>query len=366
MIVHIPEKFRHLATRDYRPGGASERMIAFVDLAPTVLSLAGVRPPTHMQGGAVFGEYAAPERPYNFGFRGRMDETYDLMHSVADKRYVYIRNYMPHRIYGQYCNTMFEMPTTQVWKKLSDEGKLNAAQRHFWETKPPEELYDLSADRDEVQNLAASPEHRSILERMRQVNGEHIRRTRDVGFLPEGDLYDRAKESSPYDVGHDDARFPAERVISTADLASSLDPKATPALTKALADPDRAVRYWAVSGLLMRGAECVGRAAPVLRKALQDPAPYVRAVAADALARYGTSDDVPAALSVLAKLVPADKNGMFVSLWALRTLFLMGEKARPVWPEIKDAQVIDQSAPERVQGYPGRVMTKLREMFGRG
>ena len=29
-----------------------------------------------------------------------MDERYDMMRSVRDRKYVYIRNYMPHRAYG--------------------------------------------------------------------------------------------------------------------------------------------------------------------------------------------------------------------------------------------------------------------------
>ena len=40
-----------------------------------------------------------------------------------DERYVYVRNYMPHRIYGQHLGYMFETPTTRVWKELHDDGK---------------------------------------------------------------------------------------------------------------------------------------------------------------------------------------------------------------------------------------------------
>jgi uncharacterized sulfatase len=360
MIVHIPQKYRSLAPADYRAGGTSDRLIAFVDLAPTVLSLAGIKPPAHMQGAAFMGGHSAPERKYNYGFRGRMDERYDLMRSLKDKRYVYIRNYMPQRIYGQYVGTMFKTPTTQVWKRLYDEGKLNAAQRHFWETKPPEELYDLQSDRDEVNNLAGLPAHRETLERMRKANQEHIRRIRDVGFLPEGEIHSRSVGASPYDVGHDEKRYPMERVIGTAEMASSLDPEAMPALTKALSDPDSAVRYWAASGILMRGAKAFEPAAAALRKALSDSSPYVRAVAAEVLARYGTTDDLTKALTVLENLVPADKNGAYVSLWALITIDDLGEKAKPIWPKIKDLSVQDAKAAQRAQGYPARLMDKLK------
>ncbi len=135
LIIHVPVKWRHLAPKEYLPGGQTHRLVNFTDLAPTLCSLAGVRPPKWMQGHAFMGRFEAPVQPFNYGFRGRMDERYDLVRSVTDGRYVYIRNYMPHLIYGQYLNYMFQTPTTQVWKQLYDEGKLQPPQTFFWERK---------------------------------------------------------------------------------------------------------------------------------------------------------------------------------------------------------------------------------------
>src|SRR5690349_12808857 len=213
LVVYIPEKFRSLAPADYVPGGKSERLVSFVDFAPTVLSLAGVQPPEWMQGHAFLGPFAAPPQPFVYGFRGRMDERYDLVRSVTDGRFVYIRNYMPHLIYGQHIDYMFQTPTTQVWKKLHDAGKLTAAQDIFWNRKPPEELYDLHADPDEVHNLAGSAEHYAIQAKLRQAQQDWARRIRDVGFLPEGERFTRAPGVSPYDLGHDDRKYPFERVF---------------------------------------------------------------------------------------------------------------------------------------------------------
>ena len=127
LILYIPEKFRHLRPSDYAAGGESNRLVGFVDFAPAVLSLAGIRPPDHFQGHAFAGRYEAPPQPYLYGFRGRMDERYDMVRSVRDQRYIYIRNFMPHRIYGQFVEYMFRTPTTAVWHKLYTEGKLNAS-----------------------------------------------------------------------------------------------------------------------------------------------------------------------------------------------------------------------------------------------
>jgi arylsulfatase A-like enzyme len=360
LLVYIPEKFKHLRPKEYRVGETSEHMVAFVDLAPSMLSLAGVKPPAFMQGNAFLGPYGTSTRQFNFGFRGRMDERYDLMRSLCDQRFVYIRNYMPQRIYGQYVGTMFQTPTTRVWKRLYDEGKANAAQKHFWEQKPPEELYDLQNDRDEVSNLAASPAHRDTLERMRAGNLEHLMRIRDVGFLPEGEIHSRSVGSSPYEVGHDDKRYPIKRIIGMAELASFLKPEAVPQLIKGFEDPDSAVRYWAASGILMRGADGLRAARPAMRKALTDSGGYVRAVAAEAFASHGDASEVQKALAVLAALVPADKNGGFVSLWALDTIDRLGTIAKPILPEILQAQVVDPRLPARSRQYGARIMAKFK------
>ena len=161
---------------------------------PTLLSLAGVNPPEHMQGHAFMGSHEAPPQPYLFGFRDRMDERYDMARSVRDERYQYIRNYMPHRIYGQYVSYMFETPTTSVWKRLYDEGGLRPPQTYFWETKPAEELYDLRRDPHQVNNLAGSAEHESILRRLRSAQQSHSLRIRDLGFLPEAEIHSRGAD----------------------------------------------------------------------------------------------------------------------------------------------------------------------------
>jgi len=202
-IVYFPPKWRHLAPKEYRSGGTSDRLISFVDLAPTLLSLAGFKPPDVMQGAPFCGKYESVEPEFSFGFRGRMDERIDLVRSVRDKRYMYVRNYMPHRIPGQHCAYMFETPTTHVWHQLFEEGKLNAVQSQFWQPKAVEELYDLKADSDEVKNLAGSTAHSAVLERMREAKQKWEKRIKDVDFMSEWEMHARSKGSSPYDVGHD-------------------------------------------------------------------------------------------------------------------------------------------------------------------
>lgn len=358
LIVYVPSKFRELAGEDYTPGGKSERLVSFVDLAPTLLSLAGIEPPEHMQGSAFLGPHAAAPREYVYGFRGRMDERYDMVRSVRDRRYVYIRNFMPHEPYGQHVSYMFETPTTRAWKDLYDAGKLNEAQAHFWHTKPPEELYDLENDPDEVHNLADSAEHREILERFRKAQHEWILDIRDLGFLPEHEIHTRSTGTMPYEMSHDPQQYSLERILQTADLASSLKRGAVPALTQALADRDSAVRYWAALGLLMRAEEAVNAAAEALAAALEDPAPTVRVTAARALAQFGGPDRREQALDVLVRAADLRENSVSVAILALDALDELDERAEPVRDRIANLPAEVPGIEGRMRSYVPRLIEK--------
>jgi arylsulfatase A-like enzyme len=333
-MVHFPDKYKHLAPRDYRSGAGTDRLVSFVDLAPSVLSLAGLQAPRHIQGHAFVGAHTAPEPRYLFGFRGRMDERYDFVRSARDRRYVYARNYMPHKVYGQHVAYMFETPSTRVWKKLHDEGKLKPEQAFFFGTKPAEELYDLQSDPHEVRNLAGSAQHRTVLERMRTAAQEHARSTRDLGFLPEDEIHTRSQGSTPYEMGRNEQRYPMARIMGAADTATNLKPEAVPQLADALRDSDSAVRYWGATGMTIRGAQAVNKTRDALRAALTDSSPSVRVAAAEALGRYGDPQDVDAALPVLLKHANIDNHGLYVAMLALNAIDEMGERARPIGKQV--------------------------------
>jgi uncharacterized sulfatase len=365
MILVFPDKYRHLAPRDYVPGGKSDRLLNTMDLGPTMLSLAGVKSPDFYHGQAFAGVHEAAPREYDFGFRGRMDERYDLMRSVRDKRFVYIRNYNPHKIYGQHVDYMWGLPSTPVWERMYKGGKLKAPQTHFWETKPAEELYDLQADRDEVNNLAAMPEHKATLERFRKVHHEHEIAVRDLGLLPEGEIHARAGKSAPYDMGHDPKRFHVERILAAADLASSLQPGATAQLEALIKDPDNAIRYWGVMGALMRGRDEVAKLETPIRKSLGDSSPHVRIAAAEALGLHGTEQDVQTVMPILMELANAQKSGAYSAIHALNAIDSLGPKALPWKDQILALPTIDSAAPERVGvEYVPKLLKRFGETLG--
>ena len=335
MMVHVPEKYRHLAPPEYKEGGTTDRLVSFVDMPATFLSIVGVQPPNYYQGKAFMGAHTAEPRDYIYGFRGRMDERNDMVRSMRDKNFVYVRNYYPHKPHGQHVDYQFKTTTTRVWKELYDAGKLNKAQSLFWEPRAPEELYDLRTDPDEVKNLAKSPKHQETLKRFRAALKKHIFAIRDVGFLPENEIHSRAKGSTPYEVGHDPKRYPLERIYRMADLATMQDPKAIPELETGLKDKDSAVRYWAVMGLMIRGKETVDDHRKQLMEALKDKADAVRIAAGEALGVYGSSADAKAALPVLTALADPRKNDVHISVMALNVLDAMGDRAAPALETIR-------------------------------
>ena len=366
LIIHIPEKWKHLASSDYKVGGKSDNRVGFVDLAPTLLSIAGKKPPVHMQGHAFMGKHQTSNQEYGYGFRGRMDERYDMVRSVVGEKFIYIRNYMPHKPYGQHVSYMFQTPTTQVWKKMFEDGKLNQAQSHFWKTKPAEELYDLQKDPDEVMNLAKSSEHAAILKKMRSAHLSHIRKIRDIGFLPEGEIHSRAKGSTPYEIARDSKKYPFEKILAAAELATSLKKKDLPKIADLLTDNDSAVRYWGAIGLLTHKKSGTKAFAKELVNALNDKSPYVRATAAEALGRYGSKNEQILAVKTLGELADPIENGCFPSMLAMNAIDHLDNKAKPILSRIKSMPRTPEGVDKRFQGYVGRLIdTTVKELEGK-
>ncbi len=273
LIVYVPERFRALAPEGYGPGVASDRLVSLLDLAPTMLSVAGIRPPEWMQGRAFMGPHAGPPRDWLAAGRDRMDERVDMSRAIRDGRHLYIRNFHPERAQGEYLAYMFETPTTQVWKARHDAGRLDAVQDAFWQEKSPEELYDLATDPDAVRNLAGDPAHASALARCRAALRAHLLGTRDLGLLPETDMHRRRGERTPYELAMDTAALPLERILDTADMATRRRPGDAARLQAGLADADPAVRYWSALGCVWIGADAVRAAAAPLQAAAGRPRP---------------------------------------------------------------------------------------------
>jgi len=360
LVVFFPPKWRHLAPREYAPGGETARLVSFVDFAPTLLSVAGSEPSTTMQGKAFAGPFQTEPQPFVYGFRGRMDERYDLVRSVTDGRYVYLRNFMPHRSQGQHVNTQFLLPTTQVWRRLFESGNTTAAQAIFWqEPKAPEEFYDLQTDPDETVNLAGSPAHEEILLKLRHAQQNAAAGFRDTGYLTEAEVHARSGENAPRTALASDSAYPLARIFAAAEMATRPESGSDEQLRQFLHDGDSGVRFWGAVGALVRGEAAVAALHDDLLPALADSAFSVRIPAAEALVRYGNAADAAAGLAALAEAADPTHSSAYAGILAMNAIDVLGERAAPLLEFIRTMPTRDPHAVNRANGYVERLRKKI-------
>ena len=185
MIIRYPNKAR--------AGEIDERMISFVDFAPTLLSLVEIEPPDYYQGFPFEGTFKPKEdRKYIHAAADRFDEHYDQIRAVRDERYKYLRNYNPDKPYYLPLEYRQKMNTMQELLHLEKVGKLDEKQlQWFRKSKPEEELFDTFSDPHELRNLSSDTNHLEKLIELRKECDKWIYNTGDKGFMPETELIEK-------------------------------------------------------------------------------------------------------------------------------------------------------------------------------
>ncbi len=338
LIIRVPEKWRKLVGAEFVPGTRSDRMISMIDLGPTMLSLADVATPDHMQGRAFLGPHAAAPRSYIFGARDRMDERYDIIRMVRDKRYRYVRNYEPYKTWYQYMNTPEQGRTMREIRNseavIASGGSTNdknvkTVGQFLQPRKPLEELYDVDNDPHEMTNLVADPSLANKLRELRQQHLNWVVDTRDVGLIPEAELHRlRAVAGSEWAILNtgDNAAERMEAIRDAAVLAGGTDANDLPRLAEWLSHDEATVRYWAATGIGNRGiaATSMAKATDQLVLLLQDESENVRIAAARALMGLGKSGP---ALKTLSQVL--DDGSQWARVHAAIVLDELEEAARP-------------------------------------
>ena len=171
-------------------GTRDHRMTSFIDLAPTILSLADIPTPEQMDGTAFLGKYIRAHEPQHvYAAADRFDAAYDQSRAVRDRQYKYIRHYQPDR--SMYLPVAYrdQMDIMQELHRLREQGKLTAQQQlWFRDVRPKEELFDVSRDPHEINDLSTDPAYQQKLEELRQLNDQFVREIADKGLLPETQL----------------------------------------------------------------------------------------------------------------------------------------------------------------------------------
>ncbi len=284
MIIRIPEKYKNLYPAS-NPGSKVERLVSFVDLAPTLLSLIGIDAPDYMQGSAFLGNYQRDEPGYVYMFRDRMDGRYDMSRSIVDRQYRYTRNFNSNRIYLQHLEYLWRAPSMPSWEEAYKNGQCNEVQSRFWNTKPVEELYDTENDPWEVNNLAGDPAYAQRLAVMQAAMKRLGASMKDAGYIPEADRSIRAADMPIYDYMRSEM-VDQKAIMDAAWLASEANSENLDHFIVLLGHDDSAIRYWAAQGLLLLGDDA-GPASIDLENAAFDESWNVSIVAAETLYRLG-------------------------------------------------------------------------------
>ena len=325
MVVYIPPKYRKLYAGDLP--GTDARLVNFVDLGPTVLSLAGIKPPRHMHGHALMGRYEEKAgKELDFAFTANQLHHYVPMRAVRDGSHKYIRSYIPYRQEAMRNYYQWGMPANKAWDeavllgRITDPKFLAPYRAHG-----AERLYDLRNDIFELHDLSGEASEAGELEKLSSALSDHIRKTSDLGFfLPtsrEGvNLYEKVRSE----------RFPLGRLYDLVEKAGLADTADYPYLLENLSSDCPEFRFWACVGMavLATGGH-LSLAPEALSTMLSDSNPYVAAEAAIACAYAGLPEE---AVKVL---VTAEGPYRKVYLSALECLALDPSMAKYIlaWKE---------------------------------
>lgn len=323
LIVRIPEKYKAWWPAE-KPGTKIDRLVSFIDMPKTWLNLVGASGFDHMQGVVFLGPGATKEREYHFAWRARMDERCDNVRAIRDKKFLYIKNYMPYAPWGQRLTYLWRMEATRAWAQHHRDGKTDKITGRFFGTKPFEELYDTTKDPDNVNNLADDPEYAAVMKQMRNSLRECQQRFFDSALLPESEVARMAKQRDVtiYDLVRNKDWYDVAAYQTAADVALVQDPEKINELVEYLEHEDVGIRYWGIVGLFLQ-AEKARNHADVISKALQDESDHVKLMAAWALHKQG---DKESAYRAINELIRAESYAM---LKVLNVIDWIGEGTGP-------------------------------------
>ncbi|HJD76371.1 MAG TPA: sulfatase [Bacteroides reticulotermitis] len=330
LIAYFPPKWQHLANNMV---GKETDLVNFTDLGPTVLSLAGVKPPKHMHGKALYGKFADKnKRDVQFALAANQLHHFMPVRAATDGRFKYIRSYIPYRQFALRNYYQWGMPSNKAWDKLVLGGQnTNPDWKQTFEAHSVEMLFDLEKDPDELHDLSGIPEYADVLAKMRRALSGHIRTTNDLGFfLPDSRtghiLYEKVRQE----------KYPLDDLYLLVETAGTATPASLPLLEKAIVSPLPEMRFWGVVGYAKLAREKQIKTCPqALLALLQDTNAYIASEAAYAVSYLGKADEGVARL--VTPLLDKDRKIGYSSLECLSLDSEMRDYIRPFVPELKKA-----------------------------
>ena len=183
--LHVPFFVKDI---DSKTVGRFDQMISFVDLAPTILSIANIKAPDYMQGHAFLGTKKGEEQDYIFASSDRFDEYTDRIRAVRSKRFLYLKNYHPELTKYKDVGYRKNIPMMNPMLTQKENNELNETQMIWFGTKTSEELYDCEKDPHNLNNLIDDPKYKKELAELRSAFERHQKQYVDMGKTPESEM----------------------------------------------------------------------------------------------------------------------------------------------------------------------------------
>ena len=305
LVVYIPENWKDKVS--LKRGERSEGFVSFMDLGSTLLNLAGLEQPQHIDGKAFMGDdiqsKEVEQRDMVYGYGDRYDELYALTRTLRKGNFKYSRNFYPHHPKSLHAFYRYRQAAFREWKELYEAGKLNQAQSLFFQPQGAEELYDLSTDPFEVNNLAHDPKHKARLIKLRKLVQENMLKKRDLAYIPE----------SIWAADHhqDIAGFMEQNKENLVEYAKIADyqllayPEARKEIVTALQSTDPIKRYWAITACCSFGETAKDLKQEIL-PLLNDKSSIVKSRAAVFMAQHQFQNPLP----LFKEALKAVRNGV--------------------------------------------------------
>jgi N-sulfoglucosamine sulfohydrolase len=181
-IIRYPQK--------EKAGLIDSNLHSFIDIAPSILSVANIPIPKYFQGTPFFGiNGPGVIRKYVFAARDRLDNEYDRVRSVRDTRFQYLRNFYPELPYYMNITYRLRQPMMKEMIDLRDSGKLTPLEMRWFQPKEgTEELYDLEKDPYQFNNLAKKKEYQYKLRELSNAMNNWIKKFDFWGDMPEKEM----------------------------------------------------------------------------------------------------------------------------------------------------------------------------------
>ncbi|MFI3286033.1 MAG: sulfatase [Rikenellaceae bacterium] len=245
LMLYVPEQWREeLAVEVNR---REDGMVSFMDMGATTLNIAGLEIPEQMDGRPFVGK-GSSTRNSVVCYGDRFDDLYAFNRVLYRGNFRYSRNYIPYHTQGQHSFYRYKSLAFQQARQMYHAGELDALQSVFFEPFGVEELYDLSVDPNETNNLANDPKYLATLEDMRNELSAKVEEYCDLGFIPENVIIEEGlADPAAYGLDHQE-----EIAIYryTADLQLIPYNKARNDIYKAITSSDDVENWWGITSLV--------------------------------------------------------------------------------------------------------------------